>query len=97
MAALLTAATADGAGAGTLLSGPSTVYFEKDSVFDGARVLLQLAATDTASKYATSDAFTPYHFVQHGAIGINAKGAYYLRAVIEEAGPLTSINCVVIQ
>ena len=97
MAALLTAASANGAGAGVSLGAPSTVYFEKDSVFDGARVLLQAASTDTEEKYATNDAFRPYHFVQHGVFVINIKGAYYLRAVIENAGPETSINCVVIE
>ena len=89
MATLLDAVTSDGAGTGASHTGPCTVIPHRDSVFDGARVSLQIADTDTATDYANIDGAV---ITTSDAININARGTYYLRAVVLDAGSSTSIT-----
>lgn len=91
MATLLNAATSNGAGAGEQHSGPCTVMVQNDSVMDGAKVHIQIAAADTAGDYAPAG--REAIFSQPGAVAIDAQGTYYLRAVIAGAGANTSITC----
>ena len=94
MATLLSGVSANGAGSGASHSGPCTVMVHGDTVFDGARVALEVADTDTAADYVAIDGA---ELKKHDVLGVNVKGTYYLRAVVTGAGSSTSLNVVTTQ
>ena len=91
MATLLSGVSSDGAGAGASHSGPCTVTIPNDSVFDGAEVHIQIAASDSAADYAPAGRKAILR--QPGAVAIDSQGTYFLRALVNKAGSSTSIDC----
>ena len=91
---LLSAVSADGAGLGATVTGPSTINVSNASVFDGARVLIETSVADTAANYAPAKDGDDeqLQFNSAGAATLNMFGAYYVRAVVENAGPNTSLT-----
>lgn len=89
--ALLTDQTTDVDGTGAAIAGECTVWLK--GVFDGATVVIQ--GSDADANYGKLDTISPRSQATHrgrGNFNVNAKGAYYLRAVLKDAGPLTSIT-----
>ena len=93
--ALLTSKTTNGAGTGVSVTGPCTVAFDGDCVFDGARCEIQTSLTDVDGKYAT---------IGDGGVAIGPvpgnvsfTGAYYIRAKVFNAKTNTSISVSVNQ
>jgi hypothetical protein len=82
MAALLTNATADGAGATASMSGPATVYLR--GTFAGARVAIQIADEDVAASFVKPDvsAMPESHATGPRAFTLSAYGAYKVRATL---------------
>ena len=97
MATLLSAVSANGAGSGASHSGPCSVFVH--GVFDGATVVIQASDDDTDAKYSKADvSLIPVsRFDTKGSCSINAFGAYYLRAVVSDAGSSTSLTVVTTQ
>jgi len=95
MQTLLDAASSDSISDGVAVLGPCNVIIAGDSVFDGASVSLEAYPTDTPSKYAPAG----LDGVLRGPdnVFINGTGDYFVRAVVRNAGPNTSINAVVNQ
>lgn len=97
MAALLTNATADGAGTTASMTGPSTVYVK--GVFAGAKVAIQIADEDVAASFVKPDTnvFPESHVTGPKALTLNAYGAYKVRAVVQGATATTDLDAVVLQ
>jgi hypothetical protein len=88
VADLLTDETADTVGTGASHSGACTVYVY--GTWDGANVTIQVSPDDT--NYVNADLFGADTFRGNGAVGIDGKGTYYVRAVLTDAGSSTSIS-----
>lgn len=96
MAALLSSATSNTTGTGASHSGDCTVWVT--GTFDGATVVIQGSNTD--SNYGKLDNITipnPATFKAPGCLAVNAKGTYYLRAVLSGAGSNTSVSVTTTQ
>ena len=95
MAALQTAQTADGVSSGVSVTGPCTVFFDGESVWDNALVEIQMSETDSPAKYksagdkASTRDGTP--------IKIDATGSYHIRARQVESTSRTTITSTVVQ
>jgi len=93
MAALLTTATANTVGALVSHTGPSSVFVTGTP--GGARVILQISPTSSTAAVVKPDnaMVSSSIFVNRtGSCSVDAQGTYFLRAVLENAGPTTSIT-----
>ena len=97
MATLLNAVTANTTGTGASHTGDCTVWVR--GVFDGATVCVQGADADSADNYVGLDrgVMRQDTFRGPGSMACNGKGTYYLRASINNAGPLTNVTVVTTQ
>jgi hypothetical protein len=94
MATLLSSVTTDSVGTGASHTGPATVYVT--GVFNGAFVDVQISADDVTyvgidSDYAGKNLG---RFRNAGTVNVDARGTFYLRGVVRNAGASTSITCV---
>jgi hypothetical protein len=94
MATLLSSVTADTTGTGASHSGPATVFVT--GVFDGAFVDVQVSADDVTYVGIDSDyeGKNMGRFRSAGTVNVDARGTFYLRASLRNAGASTSISCV---
>lgn len=93
--ALLTNKTTDGAGAGVSVTGPCSVFFTGNSIFDGARAEVQVALADTDATYSFAGRGT--NIDRPEPVNIAASGPYYIRCKVFGAGPKTNISASVNQ
>ena len=84
--ALLTNKTTNGAGAGVSVTGPCSVAYTGDSVFDGARSEVQLSLTDVDAKYSSVGDGGEARGAADGCY-VNFTGTYFIRCKVYGAGP----------
>jgi len=94
--ALLTNKTSNGAGTGVSVTGPCSVVYTGDSVFDEARCEVQMALTDVDGKYTTVGDAAVAKGAADGCY-VNATGTYFVRCKVFDAKARTSISASVNQ
>lgn len=93
MAALLTSATANGAGTGAEHNGDATVFVY--GTFDGATICVQVSPDNTNWVKADNvSVANPSRMVAPGVVSVGCKGTYYIRCVVSGAGSSTSVSAV---
>lgn len=92
---LFTNRTTDGVSAGVSLVGPASIVIHKDSVFEGAEIIYEIADTDTDADYGPPDDEARFH--GPGAKTVFMQGSYFLRLRQLNSTPGTSITGVVSQ
>lgn len=71
-----------------------TIVVEGDSVMDGARVVIKIAATNSAGKLLPPGLKRVLY--GPGAVTLDVVGDYFVRAEILDEGPATDINCLIL-
>jgi hypothetical protein len=84
---IATDVTDAGATAGVEVTGKGTLYLS--GTFDKAEVLVQIARTNTPSKYKAPLARS---FYKGGAFNISDEGTYFIRLFIIRPGDNTSVS-----
>lgn len=93
MATLLSAVTSDTTGSAVSHTSPCTVFVR--GTLDGATVTIQISDDGTNFvKIDNASLPNPARFDAPGSVGIDGKGTYHLRAVLQNAGSSTSVTVV---
>lgn len=90
MAVYLTDQATDITTPGASPGGPSTVF--ASGTFDGATVSIQLASIDDPTKYGNPAGTNLGQLRSPGNVSVLAAGQYFLRVVLANSGPATSVS-----